>query len=89
MSILTDAQVMELRRAGAPASSSGSGGEEASSSFSSGYSSGSGSGSSGGGGEDLAKRLVYLRDREGQQEVRTRSEGKSGQVPRLQAWWCG
>ncbi|KAI7840189.1 hypothetical protein COHA_005972 [Chlorella ohadii] len=69
VSILTDAQVMELRRAGAPASSSGSGGEEASSSFSSGYSSGSGSSSGGGGGEDLAKRLVYLRDREGQQEI--------------------
>lgn len=84
VSILTDAQVTELRRAGAPSSSSGSGSEEASS-FGSGYSSGSGSS----GGEDLAKRLVYLRDREGQQEVRTRSEGKSGQVPRLQAWWCG
>lgn len=85
VSILTDAQVTELRRAGAPSSSSGSnsGSEEAS--FGSGYSSGSGSG----GGEDLAKRLVYLRDREGQQEVRKRSEGRSGQVPRMQAWWCG
>ena len=71
VSILADAQVTELRRVGAP-SSSGSGGEEASSSgyasgSSSGYSSGGSSG--GGGGEDLAKRLVYLRDSEGQQEV--------------------
>lgn len=74
VSILADAQVTELRRVGAP-SSSGSGGEEASSSgYASGSSSGYSSGGSGGG-EDLAKRLVYLRDSEGQQEVRRGAAG--------------
>lgn len=58
VSILTGAQVNELRRAGAPSVGSAGSGDEASA----------------GGGEDLAKRLVLLTDKEGQQEVRGGAE---------------
>lgn len=64
VSVLTEAQVTELRRAGSVSSSgiSSSSSEE-----------GGGAGVSEG--DDLAKRLVYLRDKEGQQEVRATGWG--------------
>ena len=67
VSILTGAQVTELRRAGA-GSGGGGGSEDA------------------GGGEDLAKRLVYLRDKEGQQEVRGGAERCRQELGRGESW---
>ena len=54
VSVLAGAQVSEMRKAGAGGGSNGNGG---------------GGGGGGEGSEDLAKRLVYLTDSEGQQEV--------------------
>ena len=64
VSVMAGAQVTEMRRANN--SSNGSNGSSVSSGSAA---SSSSSSSSSSGGEDLAKRLVYLKDKEGQQEV--------------------
>ena len=70
VSIMTGAQVTEMRRANNGSNGSiGSHGSNGTASSSASSGSASSSSSSSSGGDDLAKRLVYLKDKEGQQEV--------------------